>query len=140
VSVPESVPCICCGRLVAVTQHDGRFSLVEDGIWIVETGNYGSTVLDDPPGRLAAFMVVCDPCLLARRHRVYAVRLPRDGDQAKWERLDTVPQELIRSGGDGIDLEKQSRQFVCHCGVSAGGVGLESAACKGHGPMRELSP
>src|SRR2546421_8099960 len=94
--IPESVPCIACGRVVAIEQVDGAFVWTYDGIWMLETGNYGSRVLDDPAGRLAVFMVLCDGCLRTRRDRLRAVEVGRDTPRPEsWRWLDEIPEHLL---------------------------------------------
>ncbi len=135
--IPESLPCLVCGNAVEIEARDGVFHWTNDGIWMLETGNYGSTVLDDPPERLAVFMVLCDRCLVARRNRMRAVQLKeREKTSSHWKWLDELPERLIRGGAED-PIERRSRSFRCSCNMSVSGPGLTSATCGTHGSMRE---
>ena len=132
--IPESLPCLVCAAPVVIVHSDGEFSWVENGIWMAETGNYGSAVLDDPPDAGAVFMVLCDQCLSERRDRMRALVLrgPRTGD---WEWLSDTAKALAPLPPRRLS---EFVAFACPtCSQSVSGYGITGAACGGHGPMVE---
>jgi len=120
-----------------IEHRDGVFESVDDGIWMLETGNFGSRVLDDPPGRLAVFMVLCDRCLVSRRDRLRAIELTGEGARSSgWKWLNEWPELLL--GRLEIPSPLAPRSFGCpHCNAAVGGAGVTSGTCGRHGPMIE---